>query len=189
MTTIVVDTQIPVGTYTLTPVGAAPPGPTGATGATGPAPGPTAPPPPTIGCTDVFQAPPDADWTPKFISTKVFPDTPISASGDRGVAIKFVADAAKYPTGIQLDVFDQSGNADGKDVVISLCPHDFDHPVGPKAALSGVANLGSFYLRFGTAANPNFETKLTPGATYYINMRPTAVPRGTVSSQFYFLTR
>jgi len=136
----------------------------------------------------------DANWSP-LTHTQIFPSTPIAATGDAGTAIKFVADPnapapyGPYPNGVQMDVFDQSGNADGKDAVISNCPHNFT-PLGnnPACKKDAIPNLGSFYLKFGGTASA-FDCPLTAGGIYYVNFRATAIPRGTVTTQFYNLTR
>ncbi len=130
----------------------------------------------------------DLVWS-SFKSTQLWPIPPVTGSGDSGRAVQFVADSAAYPRGVQMVGIDES-NRNGKNYVISDCPHRFA-PVGgnERCTLTGVGSYGGpLYLRFGPGTS-SYDCPLTPGGTYYVNFRDYFTPRGDVSSQFVIYSR
>lgn len=145
---------------------------------------------------EVFGGGSDAYLTPTLLedTSHAFPPTygytgyngptgPLSAVGDLGTAVKFIASSVSRPNGFNLTVHDESSAGLLKDVVISTCPHNFT-PVNGNAncKLDAAGYNTDFALRFG-GTNPQ-ACNLAPGATYYINFRDHNTPRGTVSTQF-----
>lgn len=130
----------------------------------------------------------DANWSP-LTTTQIFPLSALSATGDSGRAIKFVADAVAYPHGIIMEVVDQTPQLLPKDAVISNCPHNFS-PVGGQSTCvqTDIGNIADIGLLFG-GTPAIYDCILTPGATYYLNFRDSITPRGTVYSQFNNLAR
>jgi hypothetical protein len=134
----------------------------------------------------------DRVWSP-FKIVQLWPVPPVTGSGDSGRAIQFVADAAAYPSGVQMTGIDERQPTEPKDYVVSECPHSFV-PVGGNAfcTLTGQGSYaGPLYLRFGPAqiGTQSYDCPLTPGQTYYINYRDYYTPRGSVSSQFVIYNR
>jgi len=131
----------------------------------------------------------DLVWSP-FNAVQLWPVPPVTGSGDSGRAIQFVADAATYTLGVQLIGVDESQPTQGKDYVVSECPHNFN-PVGGKASCTaiGAGSYAEMYLRFGFGTQTYYDCPLTHGTTYYINFRDYFTPRGSVSSQFVIYNR
>jgi hypothetical protein len=119
----------------------------------------------------------------------------LTASGDLGTAIRFVANAAKYPLGMQVHIVDQTNPGVSKQFVVSACPHNFDRPINQYADyLFGV--VGTIVLRFGAGSVSNIDqdVPLVAGQTYYLNFREwkapgDTTPRGTAVTQMWWLHR
>ena len=116
----------------------------------------------------------------------IWPQPAAAISGAAGVAVRFVADAAQYASGLILQVFDEGGNP-AKEAVVSTCPHNFT-PVNNNAVCrrGSVTAKADFYLRFG-AAQAAIDCALVPGQTYYLNVR--ASDMGETRTQFYNIGR
>lgn len=143
--------------------------------------------PSTCGPGEVFGVG-DYDENP-LTTTHIYPQQPISANGDFGRAIRFVADAKAYPNGITMEVVDQTPQLLPKDAVISVCPHNFVPVKNQNTCMQTfIPNMADIGLRFGPA-QAWYDCALTPGTTYYLNFRDSNQPRGTVWSQFNNLAR
>lgn len=131
----------------------------------------------------------DKNWNP-ILATTLFPIPAVSASGDLGRAIKFVANGTQYPNGITLNIVDQSPIALSKEVVISSCPHNFS-PHGGNVycrllgKTGGTREIYYYSTANGKTSPGTYDCVLQEGEEYFINFRQnTTGTRGTVSSQF-----
>ena len=157
---------------------------------TGPIPNPTPVPGPTIPT-----PPPSGILRWDLHPVSLWPVPPLTGSGDRGISVQFIADATRFPNGVEIGLVDESQPSKGKDFVISATPYDFT-PVSPQATKPGSGSTGGpIYCRFGPIRPrtfwgvplPNIDVPLTPGQAYYINVR--ASDRGACSAQFVATNR
>ncbi len=117
------------------------------------------------------------------------------------ISVSFVADAVRYPNGITIEGRDEpggslSGEHPAKDYVISSWQGSFvpvgDNPLGQMIGAGSVG--GPIYCRFGPARPrtawgglitlPTLDLPLTPGETYWINVRAHDGSGAVVSTQF-----
>ena len=122
----------------------------------------------------------------------------VYASGDRGIAIQFFADGARFPGGMEIKCINEKQPTTANEWVISECPHSFV-PVGNRpmwgnsmqagVMIGGTAN--SILTRIGPPGTlvKSYEALLSPVRVYYLNFRDYNQPRGTVSSQFVVVAR
>lgn len=112
----------------------------------------------------------------------VFPGSYVIASGQTGTSVRFVADSATFPRGLELQLIDQKGQADNKEAVVSICPHSFT-PVMQYCRAENIYAQGSIYTAFGTPIMYD-DCVLPAGKTYYMNFRSADPTIDTVSTQF-----
>ena len=119
----------------------------------------------------------------------------LNAAGDSGTAIRFVADAKKYPLGILVHIVDETNPGVSKQFVVSPCPHNFANPVNAYGDYAfGVS--GTIVLRFGSGSVTDLDSDvpLIAGNTYYINLREwkdagDTSPRGIANTQIWWNRR
>lgn len=110
------------------------------------------------------------------------------------ISVPFIADAVRYPDGVQVQGIDESQGL-AKDYVISDINGSFIPLDGNEnAAKRGAGSImGPIYLRFGparprtffgTTTLPTLDVALTPGQVYWINVRATDGSGAEVSTQF-----
>lgn len=146
---------------------------------------PAAAPPPVTGCAPGEVFGPNDIVNPMTVGY-IFPTPAAGISGPLGVAVSFTADAAAFPTGLQMQVFDEGGNP-AKEAVVSACPHNFTPVNGNALCRRGaVTAKADFYLTFGPPQT-GVDCPLQPGQKYYLNVR--AADLGTTATRFYNFTR
>lgn len=170
MTSIVIDTALPAGTYTLTPSGVQLPGPV-----VPPAPVPVAPPV----ATNCNAYPPfgqgDYNWPKLIVGGVPFPEPAAVGTGPAGGCISFTTDhwnMAAFPEGIVFQVLDDAGQVE-KEICVSECPHSFV-PVKGQAAGRNVGRISyqGLSLKFPgqKPAGPN-DCIVEANKTYFFNFR------------------
>jgi hypothetical protein len=112
----------------------------------------------------------------------LYPASPLSAPGDLGRSIRFVADSTEYPNGLRMITLDEVGTG-SKELVISQCPHDFTPYAGYAygCQITGVQLQGTLLVAFGPQTQ-KYECPVPAGATAYLNYRSDTPPRGSVAT-------
>lgn len=98
-------------------------------------------------------------------------------------AYPFVVDPVAYPYGIMIEI--EAGNSQGaynaKDMSVSTCPGVFDGLATPCRKTNQVANR----INTSTAGNATSLCQVTPGKTYYFNLRPSNVNQDAAAMMYY----